>query len=161
MKKEYAIYRVGSSLLLENHKDVDYLYIYERQSDLDKAKKILTHKIEADNHCRLKKDVESNLYIYSYLHHFWEKVKGRKVEPYSIYDHDKEYANLLLESAKSMVNQKHWYHIYLGYCALKNGKDKEFTNTQIKKAQKIHDERKIDEEDKKIIFDYLTNLVNN
>jgi len=161
MWKPYAKYRVGSSLFLENCKDIDYLYVYERYEDYIKAIKMYSHKYQADEHCKLKSDLETKLYVYSYCHHFWELIEGQAVKPYSIYKHKKEYAQLLIDYSKTIRNPKHWYYIYLGYCALKNGSGKKFTKAQISVAQDIHDKKEISDATKQELFDFLTNLVNN
>ena len=160
MWKQCAKYLVGSSLFLENCKDIDYLFVYERRSDLEKANKMAIHNLELDMQSKLKSDLETKLYTYSYSHHFWKKLEGEDIEPYSIYEHDKEYAQLLLDYANTIRNTKHWYHFVLGSYALKNGKGKKFTKTQIARAQKAHD-RKISREDLQDLFDYLLSIVNN
>lgn len=161
MHEHIAKYKIGSTLFLSNCKDQDYLYIYESIDDCLKARKILPHRLTSDCHCKTVEEIETKLTPFSYANHFWELLEGQEVKIKSIYENEKEYARVLLEYGASLSKgDKRWYHIYLGANALKNGKGKNFTKTQLKVAQKIHDNG-VDDAQYSKLFDYLQNIVNN
>ena len=164
MNNAIAIYKGGSSVILPNPKDEDIFCFYETKQDRLHAL-IHNHDHSKDYHFRLKSTAKV-LFIGCYSYPYLEKISGEDLgfDKFDIHDCEKEYAKLLLDYINTWkekgLENKHWYHIYLGYYSLKNGRGEKFSESQIKKAQEIHD-KGITKTMLKNIFDYLTNIVNN
>lgn len=155
-------YKGGSGVVLPNPHDED-IFLYFNTNDERKHALITNHDHSKDFHFKLK-DKALNIFLGCYAYPYMELIEGEDLglKDFDIKEHSKEYANCLIEyinrwKDKDLTN-KHWYHVYLGYCALKN--KTKLTKTQKEKAQTIHDSG-IDSELLKDIFDYLTILVNN
>lgn len=164
MKNAISTYKGGSSVILPNPHDEDYFCYYETEQERKHAL-ITNHDRDKDFHFKLKSHAKT-VFIGCYAIPYMELIEGEDLglSDFNVHDYEKEYAEKLLGHIELFRNRglenKRWYHIYLGYCALKNSRDKKFSQTQINKAQKIHDNG-ISEKDLQVIFDYLTNLVNN
>ena len=162
MENVISIYKGGSGVILKNPNDEDIFCYTENREDRLYA---LTHNHDhtKDYHFVEKsraKKIFFGCYAYPYMEHLEGEDLG--LDKFDIHDHELEYADYLLKYINHYkdrgLTNKHWYHVYLGCCALKN--KGEFTETQINKAQKIHDSG-ISEKDLNNIIDYLTKIVNN
>ena len=163
-EKIISMYKGGSKIILPNASDEDIICYVE--NDEDRVYCVIhNHEHEKDYHF-VCKDNATSLILGAYAYPYMELIKGEDLglDKFDVHDYEVEYAERLLRFVERNKDRnleiKTWYHIYLGYCALKNDRGKKFTKAQIDKAQEIHD-KGISKTLVKNIFDYLTNLVNN
>ena len=134
-----AIYKTGSSLLLNNYRDIDYIYYYENDYEKvsDRHKDI--HYVPIDK----AKRIFLGCYIYSLMEHVWGIDLG--FDTFNLFDHEKEYHALLKKYVGWLkTNDKNWYHVLVGVYMLENRKI-ELTKEQLANVQKVHDDRCISE----------------
>lgn len=164
MNNMVSKYKGGSSVVLPNPRDED-IFCYFNTNDERKSALIYNHDHSKDFHFRLKSTAKG-IFVGCYVYPYMELLEGEdlKFDEFDVCDFKKEYArclyNYIVAWQEKDLKNKYWYHIYLGYCALKNGKGKRFTDAQKEKAQSIHD-KGITKTQLKNIFDYLTKIVNN
>lgn len=164
MTNAISIYKGGSSVILPNGNDVD-IFCYYKTND-ERIKALTKNADHSKDYHFVLKDKAKNIFFGCYAYPYMELVSGEDLglKDFNVKDHEIEYAKYLIKYIETFkdkgLTHKRWYHIYLGYCAIKNDSGKKFTKTQIEKAQKIHDNG-ISLKDLNNIFDYLTNLVNN
>lgn len=151
-----AVYKTGSSLILPNPKDIDYICYYDTNEERIKAL-AKNRNIEANNHFRVFGS-EPKIFLGCYIYPYMEKVQGEDIDfkSFNLFDSEtkSKYIELLRKYASCLPNEnKKWYHIYIAVSIYENGKNK-LTKKQIATAQKIHD-KGVDEEMKQYLFDYL------
>ena len=152
-----AIYKCGSQVILPNHKDEDFVKIFdnveEMRADMEKR-----DDWEKDWHYSTI-EREEKMWIHSYTKHFMELVEGEEldcIKKYKFLDHKDEYKKKIqIFLATFPHTQKQWYHIYIATKFFEKGK-MSLTKAEKETAQKIHDEG-ISEELYQYIIDYWQN----
>lgn len=163
MNRPIAIYKGGSSLFLENHNDIDFIYVYETNKERLNGVRQCQKTPTKDIHCATLDKMQNQLFLGAYSLPYLVLVSGEDLmlNNHRIFERQKEYANLLLDYASFLPREsKKWYQVLLGTYCLKNGINKDFTKTQIKNAQKVHDNG-INDTLYKYIIDNLSKIVNN
>jgi len=135
-----SVYKGGSSVILNAHKDIDYFYYCETN---DERKELLVKNKDrtVDNHYVLwEKRLKIFLVCYSYP--FMEHVKGEEIKEFktfNICDHKKEYKEIAEKQMLCMgKDSKKWYHLYIACCMFERGKN-EISDDERNVAQSIHD----------------------
>ena len=151
-----AVYQCGSSVILKNYRDIDYIYYFETPEQAKESKAIGIHGEGINAHyCSIDKIKKCFLGIYAYP--FMKKISGLDVDlSYSIFKNREEYIECLkkhLEILKKYPKSKHWYHLLCAYYLYQNNKY-EFTEDQLEHIQQVHDNG-IDENTRNLIIDYL------
>ena len=137
-----AIYKTGSSLILNNSNDNDLVYFFDTKEESKTA--VDFFKKENNNGADIHFDYvrEPSVFLGCYIYHFMELVKGKDLHlaDFSVFDHKEEYMALLKRYAEWLPqDNKKWYHILTAYYMYKN-ESYELTETQLKAIQKAHDE---------------------
>lgn len=136
-----AIYKTGSSLLLKNNRDVDYVHFYETKKEcIEQALHRKCNK-EHDIHYDIVRPLEP--FFYCYLWHFMELVEGEDLhlKDFNMFkkDNKAKYLETLRHYAKGFKpTDKKWYHILIVCFMYQNGKY-ELTEEQLTKVQNAHD----------------------
>lgn len=150
-----AIYKCGSGLLLDNPRDNDLLYIFETK---EQAMDALIKNRDREKDIHFEWLGHNKIFLGCYAYPLMELLEGEEIDEFkkfSIFDHEEEYKDLLKSYAKKLsLNDKRWYHILVAIYMYENGKSK-LNKTQLKKVQKVHDEKGIDQEVKKYIMEKL------
>lgn len=135
-----SIYKCGSSVVLDNPRDKDFLKIYKTLEESRKAHIENTdHSVNwhFDNADSLPK-ITLGCYAYPFL----ELVKGKEIpaiKNFNLIEHKKEYYKLVKKYFDWLpLKHKWWYHIVIAYFMFKKG---EMTLTEQEKemAQQVHD----------------------
>ena len=136
-----AIYKCGSSLILNNPNDDDLVYYYN--SDYER-KEALAKNRERDKDIKFRLVSEATkVFIGCWAYPLMELVEGdeiKKLKDFDLKDHKEEYIALVKKYVEWLPKtDKRWYHILIGVYMLKNGKMK-LTKTQLEYVQKTHNE---------------------
>ena len=136
-----AKYTTGSSLLLNNPRDIDEVWFYETKEECDKAR--VTRGLG-------EKDInvhysyvgrEPMVFLGCYSYHYMKLIEGEDLhlDEFNIFDHEEEYKELLKRYASWLPQEsKRWYHIITAYYLFKN-KSYDLTEAQLKVIQSTHD----------------------
>lgn len=134
-----AIYKTGSSLILENYNDIDYIYYFDNNKDRIEALARNHKNGKNDNHFRLISS-EPKIILGCYIYPYMELVKGEEIlalKDFNLRDHKKEYVELLKKYVPVMQNgDKRWYHILIAYYIFKEDSWQE----HLDEIQTVHDE---------------------
>ena len=154
-----AIYKTGSSLLLEHSNDNDLVYFFDSNEEAQKAQNFFGKKDSegADIHYDYVR--EQKVFLGCYIYHFMELVKGKDLHlaDFSIFDHKEEYMALLKRYAEWLPQtSKWWYHILIACYMYKNG-SYDLTEAQLSAVQRTHD-KGITESKYKFCIDTLKEL---
>ena len=137
-----AVYKCGSSTILENAHDVDYVYIYETREERMEAFKKYRRKEGIDPHWD-SLDVLPRIFAGCPLYPYLKLVEGEEVEAiknFNLLDHKEEYISLVRKHLEFLPREhKGWYKLYIGISMLDRG-TMELSKEQIENAQKIHDD---------------------
>lgn len=136
MKK--AIYKTGSSLLLKNSNDNDFVFFYETKEEARQA--LIEFKRDYDGCVHFDYVRPLKVFLGCYIYHFMELVEGEDLhlDEFSIFDHEEEYKELLKKFVNLPKESKNWYHILTAYYMFKNN-SYELTESQLKDIQRAHD----------------------
>jgi len=152
-----AIYKTGSSLLLENYHDIDEVWFFETREEKLEAVKTLPHEKDRDVHCDYIRPLK--VFLACYLYHYMQLIEGEDLhlDEFSIFDHKDEYIALLKRYVSWLPrDRKKWYHILTAVYLLKKGEYK-LTKTQLNNIQNTHDNG-ISDKLYNYIIDYLKDL---
>lgn len=151
-----AVYKTGSSCLLSNSNDVDYLYYYETNEERLEAIKKSKHD-DINKHYKLW-DKKLDVFLGCYIYPFMEHIEGEEVEEFktfNICDHKKEYKEIALKYISFLKDDsKEWYHI-LTACYMFERNKNSLTKTQLKQIQSVHDNGITEE-----LKEYCINILN-
>lgn len=136
-----AIYKTGSSLLLKNNRDVDFVHFYETKKECIKEAMHTRFSKEHNIHYDVVRPLEP--FLYCYLWHFMEHVEGEDLhlEKFNMFEQNNKvkYIELLKNYAKGFKpSDKKWYHV-LAVCYMYTNGKYELTKEQLAKVQEIHD----------------------
>ena len=153
-----AKYKTGSTLLLKNERDVDYVYFYETEEERNEEYKKYEHTKGTDIHYDFVGNRQMKMWFYLYGFMKLEEGEDLHLEQYNMFDETTkvEYVGVLKELA-NRINPKHkwWYHILTAYYLYQNGKY-ELTKEQIKHIQQAHD-KPIEDTERQKCLDWLNN----
>lgn len=136
-----AKYKCGSSLILPNPNDDDYVYYYDTNEErLEALRNNLNHSV--DNHYCIFNEAK-RIRLFCYIYPQLEHIEGEEIDfkSFSIFDEDvkREYIALLKKNIAHLPKEnKRWYHIVIAYFMYKNGEMK-LTTQQKEVAQNTHD----------------------
>lgn len=137
-----AVYKTGSTLVLEHGNDVDYIYYCETNEEIEEELKLYRRTDECCKHFRLLSKATA-VFLGCYIYPYMELVEGEEIpelKSFNVCDHKKEWKELCLKHLKYMRdNDKRWYHIY-ATCMMFERNKPTLTKEQWKKVQKVHDE---------------------
>lgn len=155
MKK--AIYKTGSSLLLKNSNDNDFVFFYETKEEARQA--LIEFKRDYDGCVHFDYVRPLKVFLGCYIYHFMELIEGEDLHlaDFSIFDHKEEYMTLLKKYAELLPqDSKNWYHILIACYMYKNG-SYDLTEAQLSAVQRTHD-KGITESKYKFCIDTLKEL---
>ena len=152
-----AIYKTGSSLLLKNNRDVDYVHFYETKKEQNANIPKTPRDKEHNTHCDYVRPLKP--FIYCYLWHFMELIEGEDLhlKDFNMFEEQnkKEYYQLLKVYVRGLKpNSKKWYHVLIICFLYQNGKY-ELTEEQLTKVQNAHDNG-ISEDDREWCLKQIT-----
>lgn len=136
-----AIYKTGSSLLLDKTNDKDLVYFYETKEEKREALIKYKHDANADVHFDYVRPLK--VFLGCYIYHFMVKVKGTNLhlDKFDIFNEQTkaEYIELLKNYASWLPKEsKKWYHILVACYMYKNG-SYDLTEAQLEAVQRTHD----------------------
>ena len=135
-----AIYTTGSSLILKSPSDKDVVRFYETKEECIEAVKKHKRDKNLDEHFSYV-GREPMVFLGCYIYPFMELVEGEDLHlnDFSIFDHKKEYADVLKRFASWLPHDhKWWYHI-LTACYMFKNNSYDLTEAQLKAIQSTHD----------------------
>lgn len=154
MRQPIAIYKTGSSCILEKSNDNDLVYFYATKEEAREALIKYRHTEKADVHFAPISSVQK-VFLGCYILPFMVKVSGEDIDlSFNFLQHKEEYIELLKQYLNMRKQSKLWYHIYIAVRMLEKGK-RTLNKSEKEKAQSIHDNG-IDDETFNYVFDYLT-----
>ena len=136
-----AKYTTGSSLLINNPRDIDEVWFYEAKEECDKARTARGLGEENVNVHYSYVGREPMVYLGCYIYHFMKLVEGEDLhlDNFSIFDHKEEYIELLKRYAGWLPKEnKRWYHI-LTACYMFENNSYDLTSAQLTAIQRTHD----------------------
>ena len=137
-----AIYKTGSSLILPNPRDIDFIYYYDTISERLEALQNYKHD-NGDVHFRLVCEA-TFVYLGCYINHYMQLIDGEPIpelENFSIFDEKikPKYVECLKKHYNFLPNEiKKWYHIVIAYFLYKRG-EYELNEEELNIAQSVHD----------------------
>lgn len=137
-----AVYKSGSACILPKSNDIDYLYYYDTNDERIEA--LIKNTIrDKDIHFKLLKNAK-RVFLGCYIYPFMEHIEGEEIDfsDFSIFNEDikAQYIPLLKHYTEILDREsKLWYHIFIAVKMYQKGGIK-LTKTELKTAQKIHDE---------------------
>lgn len=152
-----AKYKTGSSCILSNSNDVDYIYYYDTKEErLEALKKNRDHSV--NNHYRVWGS-EPKVFLGCYIYPFMEHIEGEEIDfnGFSIFNEDvkTQYISLLKRYAERLNKaDKNWYHIFIAVKMYEKGGIK-LSKKVLETAQNIHDNG-IDNDNYQHIIDFLS-----
>lgn len=142
-----AINKMGSAVLpwIENPNDTDYEVYVTSCKELTKLSKLYSYKNKEDSlfvrdECWFTRD-KRPCAPYCYQYHYAQKLYGRDLPEYNIFEHKEDYKQCLVKAGLGATNSgKFWYHILTGIYMLENG-DYTLTEAQIANIRLCHDQQ--------------------
>ena len=134
-----AKYITGSSLLLENHNDIDQVWFYETKEESREA--LIKGERQSDINIHFDYVRPLKVFLGCYIYHFMKLIEGEDLhlDEFNIFDHEEEYKELLRRYVSWLPHEsKKWYHIITAYYLFKN-KSYDLTEAQLKVIQSTHD----------------------
>ena len=137
-----AIYSTGSSCILPESNDIDLVYYYDTKEERREA--LIKNKVrDNDIHFRLLSQAK-RVFLGCYIYPFSKHIEGEEIDysDFSIFDENikAQYIPILKDYAERLDRaDKRWYHIFIAVKMYQKGGIK-LTKTELKTAQKIHDE---------------------
>lgn len=136
-----ATYKTGSSLILKGSNDIDVVRFYDTEEERKEA--LIHYKHDRQNDVHFDSLEKSpRVFLGCFIYHFMELIEGEDLHlnEFSIFDHKKEYADLLKKQYVYWIphKSKWWYHI-LTACYMFKNNSYDLTEAQLKAIQSTHD----------------------